>query len=140
LLIEIVQGAKSKSHRMSLASAAYSSSGALFGVQGDSNGQMGILRANEATESSRSLRLAGVKSDLGPITPNDPVTEVDGLLSTIESSPPKGSQERLASMGSQSPETTAGAQVDFALPNQHMDHSEAPNADQSALAPAVLEN
>jgi len=134
------EGAKSKSHRMSLASGACSSSGALFGAQGDSNGQMGILRASEATESSRSFRLAGVRSDLGPYAPNDLVTEVDGLLSTMESSSPKGRQERLASMGSDSPETTAAAPVDFALPNQHMDHSEAPNADKSALAPAVLEN
>jgi hypothetical protein len=138
-----VQGEKSKiRRRMSLAS------GALFGAQGDSNenGQMEMLRAMEilrasgATESSRNFRSAGVRSDLGPNAPNDLVTEVDGLLSTMESSSPKGRQERLASMGPDSPETTAAAPVDFALPNQHMDHSEAPNADKSALAPAVLEN
>ena len=88
--------------------------------------------------------MAGVKSDLGPYTPNDPATDIEVLLSTMESSSPEGRQgrqEKLATMGSVSPELGVDTAVDVPLPSQPIvDHSESQNADKSALAPAVLEN
>jgi hypothetical protein len=137
-----VQIAKSK-HRMSLASAANSASNHRMSLASAADSSSNVLLGVQGGVSSRSaaVTLAGVRSDLGPYTPNDPMTEIDHLLDGMKPPSPKERLERLVSMGSFSSEKCVDAAVDVPLPSQPLlDHSESPNADKSALAPAVLEN